>query len=125
MTDPGAAAGGRARRMIRPLASFLRGAGLALLACCVVQPAVARELSAPAAVTTPGQPVAEPGTHQRPVAGSLPAPVVSAASPPAANTTDATEAADGVSAGMPVWKLLVIDARSVFTAPAHWTGGEG
>jgi membrane-associated phospholipid phosphatase len=30
--------------------------------------------------------------------------------------------AGGVSAGMPVWKLLVVDARSVFTAPAHWTG---
>jgi membrane-associated phospholipid phosphatase len=120
MTDPGAAAGCRARRVIRPLVSFLHGVGLALLACGAVQPAVARELSAPAAVTTPGQAVAEVGT---PVAGSLPAPV-SAASPPATNATDATAAADGVSAGMPVWKLLVIDARSVFTAPAHWTGGE-
>jgi membrane-associated phospholipid phosphatase len=36
----------------------------------------------------------------------------------------ASEGADGVSAGMPVWKLLVIDVRSVFTAPARWTGGE-
>jgi len=31
-------------------------------------------------------------------------------------------AIDGVSAGMPVWKLFVVDARSIFTAPAHWTG---
>ncbi len=29
---------------------------------------------------------------------------------------------DGVSAGMPVWKLLVVDARSVLTAPARWDG---
>jgi membrane-associated phospholipid phosphatase len=29
---------------------------------------------------------------------------------------------DGVSAGMPVWKLLVVDARSVLTAPERWDG---
>lgn len=29
-----------------------------------------------------------------------------------------------ITAGMPIWKLLVVDARSVFTAPASWTGRE-
>jgi len=28
----------------------------------------------------------------------------------------------GVSAGMPVWRLFVVDAGSIFSAPAHWTG---
>ena len=28
----------------------------------------------------------------------------------------------GVSAGMPVWKLFVIDAREILTAPSRWTG---
>lgn len=148
---------------MRPLASLLYGAGLALLACGAAQSAAARELAAPTAVSAPGQAVAEAGA---PVAGSQPAaalpaealpvaPVESAASPagslasapgtgsaaePAtagtaaplpeaqsaasASAANATAAADGVSAGMPVWKLLVIDARSVFTAPARWTGGE-
>ncbi|HXO29147.1 MAG TPA: phosphatase PAP2 family protein [Thermoanaerobaculia bacterium] len=47
-----------------------------------------------------------------------------ASAPAAPSSAQAAETTDGVSAGMPVWKLLVIDARSVFTAPAHWTGGE-
>jgi membrane-associated phospholipid phosphatase len=29
---------------------------------------------------------------------------------------------DGVSAGMPVWRLLVVDAGSVLSAPARWDG---
>jgi membrane-associated phospholipid phosphatase len=40
----------------------------------------------------------------------------------AAGAAKPAPSAGGVSAGMPVWKLLVVDARSVFTAPAHWTG---
>jgi len=148
---------------MRPLASLLHGAGLALLACGAAQSVAARELTAPTEVSAPRQAVAEAGA---PVAGSQPtaalpaellpvapgesaaspadslgsAPGIgSAAEPPTAGTAaplpeaqstasppaaNATDAADGISAGMPVWKLLVIDARSVFTAPAHWTGGE-
>jgi membrane-associated phospholipid phosphatase len=65
-------------------------------------------------------------TSASPAAGSAaPPPAAGAPSPPTANAgaaTDATDTTDGVSAGMPVWRLLVVDAGSIFSAPAHWTG---
>ncbi|HXO43738.1 MAG TPA: hypothetical protein VN999_19985, partial [Thermoanaerobaculia bacterium] len=47
--------------------------------------------------------------------GSVASPTAASSSAQAADTTD------GVSAGMPVWRLLVIDAGHIFSAPAHWT----
>jgi membrane-associated phospholipid phosphatase len=41
---------------------------------------------------------------------------------PEKGLSDSGALPDGVSAGMPVWKLLVVDARSVLTAPARWDG---
>jgi membrane-associated phospholipid phosphatase len=44
-----------------------------------------------------------------------PAPGIEKAAAPLSSGTS-------ITAGMPIWKLLVVDARSVFTAPANWTG---
>jgi hypothetical protein len=63
---------------------------------------------------------AEPGT----LAGTTTPELSAASAHPDASAGAAMPdtSTGGVSAGMPVWKLLVVDARSVFTAPAHWTG---
>jgi membrane-associated phospholipid phosphatase len=50
-----------------------------------------------------------------------------AASPPAASGPSPPPVKEegktgGVSAGMPVWRLFVVDAGSIFSAPARWTG---
>lgn len=123
MTGGGTAAGRRARRWILPLGLLLRGAGLVFLVCAflvrgALRPATGQELPAPAAVTTAGEPggadVAGPGVASPPTTPDETAPA-----PP--TTTHAVDATDGVSAGMPVWKLLAVDAGSIFTAPVRWT----
>jgi membrane-associated phospholipid phosphatase len=45
-----------------------------------------------------------------------------ASAPVAPSSAQAADTTDGVSAGMPVWRLLVVDAGHIFSAPAHWTG---
>jgi len=42
-------------------------------------------------------------------------------SPPTRSVPESA-ATEGVTAGMPVWKLFAVDARDILTAPAHWTG---
>jgi len=54
-------------------------------------------------------------------------PPADAASPPAASGPPPPPVKEegetgGVSAGMPVWRLFVVDAGSIFSAPARWTG---
>jgi membrane-associated phospholipid phosphatase len=44
-----------------------------------------------------------------------------AATPPGRSVPEAS-GTESVTAGMPVWKLFVVDAREILTAPAHWTG---
>jgi membrane-associated phospholipid phosphatase len=44
-----------------------------------------------------------------------------ASAPAAPSSAQAADTTDGVSAGMPVWRLLVVDAGHIFSAPAHWT----
>ncbi len=63
---------------------------------------------------------ASSGSVASPTAGTAapPADPSAAASPSSAQAADTT---DGVSAGMPVWRLLVVDAGHIFSAPAHWT----
>lgn len=45
-----------------------------------------------------------------------------ASAPESPASTQAADTTDGVSAGMPVWRLLVVDAGHIFSAPVHWTG---
>ena len=61
-----------------------------------------------------------------PSAGAA-SPPADAASPPAASGPSPPPVkeegkTDGVSAGMPVWRLFVVDAGSIFSSPARWTG---
>ncbi|HEV3077205.1 MAG TPA: phosphatase PAP2 family protein [Thermoanaerobaculia bacterium] len=44
-----------------------------------------------------------------------------ASAPAATSSAEAADTTDGVSAGMPVWRLLVVDAGHIFSAPVHWT----
>jgi membrane-associated phospholipid phosphatase len=143
MIDPVKTNGCRCRRLTWHRASVLGGVGISLLVCGGLQTAAAQELSAPAGVSAAESAAAPAGdrssapvtenTAGKEAGGAATQPLQvdseappalaaqTAASPP---TENAPEDLDGVSAGMPVWKLLVIDVRSVFTAPAHWTGGE-
>jgi membrane-associated phospholipid phosphatase len=59
------------------------------------------------------------GQGAGPAAGGAPAPGVGVASSPAGS---AARESGGVTAGMPAWKLFVVDARDIFTAPARWKG---
>jgi len=92
--------------------------------------------SAAPAPANGGSASSSPGSVASPTAGSLASPpagsvaslsATSAASPadasaPAApSSAQAADTTDGVSAGMPVWRLLVVDAGHIFSAPVHWT----
>jgi PAP2 superfamily len=81
------------------------GAAAATGATAAAEPATA---AAPA-------PAPATGDGASPSSGSVASPAAASSSAQAADTTD------GVTAGMPVWKLLVIDAGHIFSAPAHWT----
>jgi membrane-associated phospholipid phosphatase len=59
------------------------------------------------------------GQGTGPESGAGPAAGADASSPRAGS---AASESGGVTAGMPVWKLFAIDARDIFTAPAHWKG---
>lgn len=84
--------------------------------------------ASPAAVTDPPAGVAASppadGSASPPADGaSQPAdgPEPPAASGPSPPPVKEEGKSGGVSAGMPVWRLFVIDAGSILSAPAHWT----
>jgi len=101
------------RRRFRRIASRLTGTGLAVLALGAPQPGAAQLLAAAAPAAPPPPAIAT--TEAAAPASPAPDPA-----PPAAGG-DAPATAEHVSAGMPVWKLLVVDARSILTAPVSWT----
>ncbi len=128
-----AAIGGGTPALIRRLAPLLRGAGLALLTFWVPSAAAARELPAPAVAVAAGQNVTEAAG----LAAAAPAATASdgavadqgsdGAAPPAASGPSPPPVKEegqsgGVSAGMPVWRLFVVDAGSILSAPARWNG---
>jgi membrane-associated phospholipid phosphatase len=69
----------------------------------------------------------EPAAGQEPRAATGGASPQSAGDPPASEPGQATPAGTApresasVTGGMPVWKMFAIDARSILTAPLHWT----
>ncbi|HYL05162.1 MAG TPA: phosphatase PAP2 family protein [Thermoanaerobaculia bacterium] len=116
-----------------PLASLHGLAAMALLACGALQPAAAQGLPAAAtatAVASAAAPAGDDGTA--PAAGDLagreaggtaaPSPAAGQARTVDGGSVSATSASESATAGMPVWKLFVVDARDVLTSPAHWTG---
>jgi membrane-associated phospholipid phosphatase len=109
-------------RVLGPLLLSFRVLGLALLSLALPQVGAAQELLATAA---PASPAAAIAAEPEPIASTaLPD---TSAGPVQLETAGAAKpepSSSSVSAGMPVWKLLVVDARSVLTAPAHWTGRE-
>lgn len=112
--------GHRSRGLFRVPAALLLGTGLAILASATPRPAMAGEPAASAA-GTPGEAVV--GVAPPPAAegaAAPPPPTADAAAPPAA--AHAPDEIDGVSAGMPVWRLLLVDTGSILSAPARWTG---
>jgi len=103
-------------------------------------------LAAAAPSATAGDGAVAPATDLRDAPGTdgsadhgsnaaAPSPAESAASPPGVSDVSSPTGSGpppppvkeegkigGVSAGMPVWRLFVVDAGSIFSAPAHWTG---
>ncbi|HLX09489.1 MAG TPA: phosphatase PAP2 family protein [Thermoanaerobaculia bacterium] len=100
----------------------MTGIGLAVLALGAPRPGAAEILAAAAP-----PPAAIAATAATPPAAAAPAAICTAGVPPSADTdaspvaSDAAVEAEHVSAGMPVWKLLAVDARSILTAPVSWT----
>ncbi len=101
----------------------------ASLATAAVAPpaATAPETSCTAAIppaagtdASPAPAVASASSAPAPVELLSASPLVSGPVPPPAASDTAAEA-EHISAGMPVWKLLAVDARSILTAPVSWT----
>ncbi len=121
----------KSRNSNRSLALLLRGAGIAVLVCGALQTAAAETLTTSAGAaaaqaaaqddaTTPAAP---DGTGGTPPGGAETgsAAAGSAATPPVRINPETLES-QSVSAGMPVWKLFVVDTRDIMTAPSRWTG---
>jgi membrane-associated phospholipid phosphatase len=72
---------------------------------------------------TGGTPAAlEAGVESSSTPPSAVAPVTPEPAPGIEKAAAPLSSGTSITAGMPIWKLLVVDARSVFTAPANWTG---
>jgi membrane-associated phospholipid phosphatase len=101
--------------------SATRGGGAAAAAdgsgAAAATGAAATGAAAEAGTATAAAPAPAPanGDGASPSSGSVASPAAASSSTQAADTTD------GVSAGMPVWRLFVIDAGHILLAPAHWT----
>ncbi len=113
----------------RLILSVLRAAILAAFcSIALAPPAPAQDV--PAADPSPAAPPPAADAAEPPLTGTAAPPAVDGAAPaagatvaaaaPAAKLESPRDVVDGVSAGMPVWKLAVFDLRDVITAPIHW-----